>query len=69
LELWISQACFSRGLSKQLVEITKKKLPQASFYRFPQLRQFQQASPVPCFFLFASFSFFVEIATARHHDC
>ena len=37
-------------------------------YRFPQLRQFQQASPIPCFFLFASFSFFVEIATARH-DC
>jgi len=55
---------FFAGLSKQLVEITKKKLPQASVTDFLSCGSFNR----PPRSLVSSFSFFVEIATARH-DC
>jgi len=51
---------FSLDLSKQLVEIVKKKPPKASDFDFLSCASFNRPSPSECFFLFGSFSFFVK---------
>jgi hypothetical protein len=39
----------------------QEKVAEGHLYRFPPLRQFPQVSPSEPFFLFGSFSFFVQI--------
>jgi hypothetical protein len=60
LELWISRACFSLDLSKQLVEIIKKKSPKASDFDFLSCGSFNRPSPSELFFVFGSFAFFAQ---------
>ena len=56
---------FLLGLIKQLVEIIKE-VAEGIRLRFPQLRQFQQASPSNFLFFFGPFFFFVGIRHDPH---
>jgi len=54
-EAVLAQAFSSSGGNHQ------EEVAEGHLSRFPRLRQFPQASPSELFFLFGSFSFFVEI--------
>jgi hypothetical protein len=49
------------GFFKQRWKFDQEDIAEGHLSGFPRLRQFQQVSPSECFFLFASFSFFVQI--------